>query len=105
MKKDRSGPIDRLAANPLDARAISGAKLGGGNRPLVLTRSEAAGLCRISLSTFDNWVRKGILPGPINGTRRWSRLAMEHALGGGLTEIASSKEISAFEGWKRANAA
>jgi hypothetical protein len=39
------------------------------NWPLVLTRQQGADMCRISASTFDVWVRKEILPGPIRGTR------------------------------------
>jgi hypothetical protein len=34
------------------------------------------------VGTFDDWVRKGILPRPIPGTRRWSRTAIERALSG-----------------------
>ena len=52
------------------------------NWPLVLTRCEVAEMCAISGPTFDSWVRKGILPGPIQGTRRWSRKAIEQRLAG-----------------------
>jgi predicted DNA-binding transcriptional regulator AlpA len=74
------------------------------NWPIVLTRPEAAAMCGISLSTFDNWVRKDILPGPICGTRRWSRVAIERALSDGLTGPSMSTEHSPFAEWKRANA-
>jgi hypothetical protein len=47
------------------------------NWPIVLTRPAAAAMCRIGVST---WVRKGILPGPMHGTRRWSRIAIEQTL-------------------------
>jgi hypothetical protein len=61
-------------------------------------------MCRISVQTFDAWVRKGILPGPILGTRRWSRIAIERALAGDV--VASTADIwpSPFEQWKRRNA-
>jgi hypothetical protein len=74
------------------------------NWPTVLTRPEAAEMCRISVQTFDTWVRKGILPGPIPGTRRWSRIAIERALAGDI--VASTTDIwpSPFEQWKRRNA-
>jgi predicted DNA-binding transcriptional regulator AlpA len=72
------------------------------NWPLVLTRQQCADMCRISTSTFDAWVRKKILPGPIRGTRRWSRIAIEHALAG---EAATAEPLrSPFEQWSRASA-
>ena len=46
----------------------------------VLTRPQAADFLGLSLSTFDNWVRQGILPGPIPGTRRWDHAAIQRAL-------------------------
>jgi hypothetical protein len=73
------------------------------NWPPVLTRREAASMCRISVSTFDAWVRKAILPGPIPGTRRWSRLAIERALGG-CDRFSGDIELSAFEQWRRDHA-
>lgn len=71
---------------------------------LVLTRTQAAAVCEISVSTFDVWVRKGIMPGPITGTRRWSRAAIERSL---MTEIAESPVefgSSPFETWKSTRA-
>jgi predicted DNA-binding transcriptional regulator AlpA len=72
------------------------------NWPLVLTRAEVAEMCRISVSTFDVWVRKGTLPRPIPGTRRWSRVAIERALSGGVAKAVTSQ--SPFEEWRRARA-
>jgi hypothetical protein len=86
------------------------------NWPLVLTRPQAAEMCRISIQTFDVWVRKGILPHAIPGTRRWSRVSIEQALAGGAVSAevaissaggAVSAEVaisSPFEQWKRARA-
>ena len=51
--------------------------------PLVLTRSQAAELCQLTVTGFDSWVRRGIVPGPIKGTKRWSRAALERAIAGG----------------------
>jgi hypothetical protein len=65
------------------------------NWPPVLTRREAAMMCRISLPTFGAWVRKTILPGPMPGTRRWSFKAIERALSGGDRSAADS-QFSAF---------
>lgn len=71
------------------------------NWPPVLTRPEAAKMCRISLQTFDSWVRKGILPGPIAGTRRWSRGAIERRLEGQAAAGSATELLSPFEQWKR----
>jgi hypothetical protein len=70
--------------------------------PLVLTRPEAAAMCRVSMSGFDSWVRRGIIPGPIPGTRRWSRIGIERALAG--EQPASGTEQSHFDQWKRERA-
>lgn len=73
------------------------------NWPPVLTRQEAAKMCRISAQTFDSWVRKGILPGSIPGTRRWSRDAIEaHLTGKGASSEVD--QVSPFERWKRGHA-
>jgi len=74
------------------------------NWPLVLTRFEAAEMCRISVGTFDDWVRKGILPRPIPGTRRWSRTAIERALSGEVVAAPAEAQSSPFEEWKRRRA-
>lgn len=49
---------------------------------LAMTRDQAAELCGLTPSGFDTWVKKGIVPGPIKGTRRWSRAALERSLAG-----------------------
>ena len=72
--------------------------------PPVLTRPEGAKMCGISIKTFDTWVRKGILPGPIAGTRRWSRGAMERRLAGEITSQPITDQPSPFEQWKRDHA-
>jgi hypothetical protein len=72
--------------------------------PPVLTRHDGAKMCGISVSTFDTWVRKGILPGPIAGTRRWSRRAMERRLAGEIAARSTTDEPSPFEQWKRNHA-
>jgi hypothetical protein len=49
--------------------------------PRCLNRRQAADYCGCgSLSSFDDWVRRGIVPGPIPGTRRWDRKAIDAAL-------------------------
>jgi predicted DNA-binding transcriptional regulator AlpA len=73
------------------------------NWPPVLTRREAAKMCRISVPTFDAWVRKAILPKPIPGTRRWSCVAIARAIGGS-DQSPADIEQSAFAQWRRDNA-
>jgi hypothetical protein len=74
------------------------------NWPLVLTRSEVAKMCSVSVQTVDVWVRKSILPGPIAGTRRWSREAIKRRLAGEAVASLTIDQLSPFEEWKRGNA-
>jgi hypothetical protein len=72
-------------------------------RPLALSREQAAELCGLSPSGFDVWVRKGIVPGPIKGTRRWSRPALEAALGSEGVPANDDAE-AAYRRWKESRA-
>lgn len=67
---------------------------------LILTRQQAADLLGISVSTFDKWVRKGVAPKALPGTRRWSRAALERAMGGEDTRAKAADPESPFEAWK-----
>jgi predicted DNA-binding transcriptional regulator AlpA len=69
------------------------------NLPLFLGRQQSAHLCGLSPSTFDTWVKQGILPSPLPGTRRWSRFQLEQAAKRETTERSNSK--SPFEEWKQ----
>lgn len=52
-----------------------------GIAPRCLTRVQAAEYCGCeTVEAFDGWVRKGIVPGPIAGTHRWDRRAIDRAL-------------------------
>lgn len=70
------------------------------NRPLAITRSEAAAMCGLTPQGFDVWVRKGIVPSAIRGTRRWSRVAIEAAVSGSQPE----NNLDPYEKWKAENA-
>lgn len=75
--------------------------------PLILTRQEAADLLGISTSTFDKWVRKGVAPAALSGTRRWSRAALERAMGGDTSApkaINMNDPEAVYEAWKEENA-
>jgi predicted DNA-binding transcriptional regulator AlpA len=86
------------------AEAAKVRRAANDNWPLVLTRSEAAAMCQIGLSTFDGWIKKGILPGPIPKTRRWSRTAIESALADGCIAPSVNSQHSPFEQWRHRNA-
>ncbi len=45
-----------------------------------LTKDNAAAYLALEPSGFDKWVRDGLLPGPIPGTRRWDKKAIDAAL-------------------------
>jgi hypothetical protein len=47
-----------------------------------LNRQQAAAYCGCdSLSTFADWVRRGIVPGPIPGTHRWDHRSVIALIG------------------------
>jgi hypothetical protein len=98
MGEDMAKP---MTADTVIGRAKTEIKAANDNYPMVLTRCEAASMCKISLSTFDNWVRRGVLPRPLPGTHRWSRFMIEQKLTGGSTDGASG---SYFATWKESNA-
>ena len=72
-----------------------------GIAPRLLTREQAAAYCSISARSFSEWVKAGRLPGPISGTTRWDRRAIDAALdkASGL-EVPAARE-DAFDTWKR----
>lgn len=45
-----------------------------------LTREQAADYCGLTPTGFYAWQRQGIIPGPIPGTKRWDRHALDAAL-------------------------
>ena len=55
---------------------------------ILLTRTHAAELLDIKPKTFDVYVKKGIVPPPVPGTKRWLRKAVERT----LYKIAGIKE-------------
>lgn len=56
-------------------------KLPLGIVPRMLTREQAAEYCGCeSLSAFDEWRRRGIIPGPMSGTTKWDRKLIDRWL-------------------------
>lgn len=48
--------------------------------PRGLTREDAAEYCGVTAWTLDKYVQRGLLPGPMPGTKRWDRKALDIAL-------------------------
>ena len=70
------------------------------NRPRGITRKEAAAYCGCgSVATFSNWIRRGILPGPVPGTKRWDRKAIDAALDR-ASGLESRLQQSPLEAWR-----
>jgi hypothetical protein len=65
-----------------------------GEIPRGLSRKDAAAYAGCdTLSAFNNWIRRGILPGPIPGTHRWDRKAIDWA----LDKASGLEKISMYE--------
>ena len=45
--------------------------------PRCLTLQQAADYCALTRSGFSAWQRQGLVPGPIPGTSRWDRKALD----------------------------
>lgn len=62
-----------------------------GITPRGLTREGAAEYCGIEPATFDDWRQRKLIPGPMPGTKRWDRKALDLALDR-LSNIAAPSE-------------
>ncbi|MHC4051513.1 helix-turn-helix transcriptional regulator [Bradyrhizobium sp. 25ACV] len=71
-----------------------------------LTKQEAADYCGCNtLSAFDRWIQKGLIPKALPGTSRWDLKALDAALdraSGLVTE--SAPELTPYQRWKVENA-
>jgi len=67
--------------------------------PRGLTRAEAAAYLRLSPTTFDDWQRRGIVPGPIAGTKRWDKWAIDAALDR-ASGLAQHGGTTPYDDWK-----
>jgi hypothetical protein len=83
-------------------------KFNSAVQPRGMTKTDAAAYCGCgSLAAFDDWVRRGIVPGPIPGTHRWDRKAidMKLDLASGLeTTIAPATALEKWRAKKNAGA-
>ena len=71
-------------------------------QPRGLTREDAAAYCGLTPEGFDDWVKRAIVPGPIPGTQRWDRKAIDLALDR-ASGIATLKD-TAFDDWQARHA-
>ena len=53
-----------------------------------------------TVSAYRDWVRKGIMPGPIPGTHRYDRKAIDAALDR-KSGLSAQLEVSAYGAWKQ----
>jgi hypothetical protein len=70
--------------------------------PRCLSVDDAAAYagCK-TVSAFRDWVRRGIMPGPLPGTHRYDRKAIDAALDRLSGLSTTIMELSPYEAWKR----
>jgi excisionase family DNA binding protein len=71
--------------------------------PRCLTKDQAAKYCGLKVSGFDEWVKSGRVPGPMPGTQRYDRHAIDKAL-----DRASGFKVDTgdpYEDWKNSRKA
>ncbi|SHO65854.1 hypothetical protein SAMN02745172_02501 [Pseudoxanthobacter soli DSM 19599] len=71
--------------------------------PRALTREQVASYLGLSPSAVSDWQARGLIPGPIPGTRRWDRVAIDRAMDriSGLSNGDEAEDD--FSAWRRAN--
>jgi len=69
--------------------------------PRLLTREQAAAYCGLSTRGFSEWVRAGKMPGPILGTARWDRCAIDAVLDKASGLETGGAQEDTFDRWKR----
>jgi hypothetical protein len=70
--------------------------------PRGMSRETAAAYAGCeTLSAFNDWIRRGIMPGPIPGTHKWDRKAIDAALDrlSGL-QPTMQPQLSPYDAWK-----
>ncbi len=67
--------------------------------PRLMTRCEAAAHCGVGITTLNDWMERGIIPGPLPGTHRWDKKAIDAFLDI-LSRIEDEAEGTALDQWR-----
>jgi hypothetical protein len=76
------------------------------NESRLTDRAGAAKYCKLTPRAYDKWVKKGLLPGPIAGTRRYDIKAIDIQLdlhSGIIGPGADKNTDDDYERWMREN--
>jgi predicted site-specific integrase-resolvase len=65
----------------------------------TLSRTALAELLGVAPSTVSRWVKTGIIPGPLKGTRRYPREAVFDRLRYGVAAAQALNQLSVFDQW------
>lgn len=65
----------------------------------LLSRAEAAAYCGLKPSRFSEWVKSGLVPPPLPGTKKWDRRAIDLQIDK-ISGIKAPEKKSALEAWK-----
>jgi hypothetical protein len=70
--------------------------------PRLLTKEDICGyLGGISPPTYDKWLSRGLVPGPVPGTNRYDLRQHDHVLDVKLGLSKATQSLSPLEQWER----
>jgi hypothetical protein len=67
--------------------------------PRLLTRKQAMAYLALGTASFKAWIEQGLIPGPLTGTRRWDRLAIDAALNR-ASGLNATTNMSSLDQWR-----
>ncbi|MEY9184881.1 helix-turn-helix transcriptional regulator [Bradyrhizobium sp. USDA 313] len=70
--------------------------------PRLMSGTDVANYCGITLATLSKWITEGRLPPPLPGTRRWDRKALDLALDkmSGIEAPVTHAQEDEYTSWK-----
>lgn len=79
MKGDNSKSIYKSHAidNNPDKAIAANDNNSEKQQPRLISKKQAAAYCGVSVQGFDDYRRRGIVPGPIEGTRKWDKMKID----------------------------